>query len=130
LPSVWHSAKPDTRQKDFFVNSQALGKAWYSAKAPSGNGRDPVKLCRVPPTLALDKDTLCRVPSSGTRQTFLFYIFWPPNFLCSPPTVLGTPCYNLVHFCGFLLYLVNLFYLIEFFQKMKIWTAHASNNRI
>jgi hypothetical protein len=95
------------RQKDLFAKSQALGKAWHSAKAPSGNGRDP-------------RQTLLSAPALALGKLFFLYIFWPPNFLCSPPTVLGTPCYNLVHFCGFLLYLVNLFHLIDFFRKIQI----------
>ena len=76
----------------------------------------PSALC-----LALGKDTLCRVPWSGTRQSFFcFFCFWPPIFLCSPFKAPGTPSYNLGIFCGFLIYLVTLFRLLEFFRKLEI----------
>ena len=81
--------------------------------------------------LALGKDTLCRVPCPGTRQSFfVFFCFWPPIFLCSLFKAPGTPSYNLEIFCGFLLYLVTLFRLLEFFWKLEIWTARGTNNGV
>ena len=81
--------------------------------------------------LALGKDTLCRVPCPGTQQSFfVFFVFWPPIFLCSLFKAPGTPSYNLGIFCGFLIYLVTLFRLLEFFWKLEIWTARGTNNGV
>ena len=68
--------------------------------------------------LALGKDPFaeCHAPALGK----VFFCFWPPIFLCSPFKAPGTPSYNLGIFCGFLIYLVTLFRLLEFFQKLEI----------
>ena len=55
-----------------------------------------------------------------SAKFFYFFIFWPPIFLCSLFKAPGTPSYNLGIFCGFLLYLVTLFRLLEFFRKLVI----------
>jgi hypothetical protein len=47
----------------------------------------------------------------------LFLFFLPPNYFCSPPTLLGAPCKSLAHILDFLLYLFDLFDLIEFFSQ-------------
>ena len=63
------------------------------------------------------------LPSAMPRHSanfFLFFCFWPPIFLCSLFKAPGTPSYNLGIFCGFLLYLVTLFRLLEFFRKLEI----------
>ena len=56
----------------------------------------------------------------STRQSFFVFCFWPLIFLCSLFKAPGTPSYNLGIFCGFLLYLVTLFRLLEFFRKLEI----------
>ena len=61
-------------------------------------------------------------PSATPRHSakfFFFFCFWRPIFLCSPFKAPGTPSYNLGIFCGFLLYLVTLFRLLEFFPEIR-----------
>ena len=73
--------------------------AWHSAKTPFAECHGP----------ALDKIFFC------------FFCYWPPIFFCAAllkhqellVTIWG-------FFCGFLLYLVTLFRLIEFFWKLEI----------
>ena len=63
------------------------------------------------------------LPSAMPRHStkfFCFFCFWPPIFLCSLFKAPETPSYNLEIFCGFLLYLVTLFRLLEFFRKLEI----------
>ena len=62
------------------------------------------------------------LPSAMPRHSakfFCFFCFWPPIFLCSLFKAPGTPSYNLGIFCGFLIYLVTLFRLLDFFEKYK-----------
>jgi hypothetical protein len=87
----------------FFAKRLTLGKVWHSTKCDSGKWPSPVV-------------DLCRVPDIWHSANNVF-IFWPPNFLCLPPTVPDTPSSNLVHFSDFLLYFFNLFHLIDFFFK-------------
>ena len=54
----------------------------------------------------------------------------PPNFSCSPHTLRGTRCSNLIYFSICLLFLINLFLLKVFSLISQIWTASESNNRI
>jgi hypothetical protein len=90
LPSVKHSAK------------MALGKgplaAVYSWR-PSvfAEGQKPAcgKVFSLPSVkyLALGKESLYRVSSVDTRQSiFLFFLFWPPNFLWYVPTLCRPTC--------------------------------------
>ena len=58
------------------------------------------------PGPALDKDSLCRVPSWHSAN-FHFFVFLTPNFLLGPTTLFTTSCSNLVFFLVFLLYLVD-----------------------
>ena len=63
------------------------------------------------------------LPSAMPRRSakfFCFFVFWPPIFLYSLFKAPGTPSYKLGIFCGFLLYLVTLFHLLEFFRKLEI----------
>jgi hypothetical protein len=100
--------------------------------------------------MALGKELLggtCHQPSPsapllGTRQRVFaerknwalgkvyFFCFLPSNFFFSPYTLSWSTSSNLAHFSVFLLYTLNLFYLITFFQEMYVWTAGASNHGI
>jgi hypothetical protein len=64
-----------------------------------------------------------------SAKNFNFFLF-ALNFFCRPTIVLGAKFSNLVYFYVFLLYLLNLFHLLEFFRKKQVWTACAWNNRI
>jgi hypothetical protein len=76
LPSVKHSAK------------KALGKGPSAAVLKL----TVVTLCREPRTGTRPR-RLCRVASIDTRQTiFLFFTFWPPNFLWYVPTLCRPTC--------------------------------------
>ena len=56
------------------------------------------------------------LPSAMPRHSVKFsFLFLASNILCSPFKAPGTPSYNLGIFCGFMLYLVTLFRLLEFF---------------
>ena len=71
--------------------------------------------------LALGKDTLYRVPCPGTRQSFFCFFVFGLQIFCAAllkhqellVTIWG-------FFCGFLLYLVTLFRLLEFLRKLEI----------
>jgi hypothetical protein len=95
----------DTRHREAldkycFVERQTLDKDGARQRAVSGRlqltavsrpsafaeGRKPAlgKADSLPSAkyMALGKECLCRVSSLDTRQsTFLFFLFWPPNFL-------------------------------------------------
>ena len=63
------------------------------------------------------------LPSAMPRHSakfFLFFCFWALIFLCSPFKAPETPSYNLGIFCGFFIYLVTLFRLLDFFRKIEI----------
>jgi hypothetical protein len=90
LPSGKHSAK------------MALGKgplaAIYSCQPSAfAEGRKPAlsKAYSLPSVkyLPLGKEGLYRVSSVDTRQSiFLFFLFWPPNFLWYVPTLCRPTC--------------------------------------
>jgi hypothetical protein len=61
----------------------------------------------------------------GTRQRILIFFLFASNFFRSLATVLETKFSNLVYFWCFLLHLINLFHLLEFFRKKQVWTAGA-----
>ena len=82
------------------------------------------------PLFALDK-VLC-LPSVFVLHLAnkFFSSSCPPNFSCSPHTLRGTRCSNLIYFSICLLFLINLFLLKVFSLISQIWTASESNNRI
>ena len=63
--------------------------------------------------------SLCRMPELGTRQSIIFFLVLPPNFFFSPYTLSWSTSSNLAHFSIFLLYILNLFHLIDFSGKCK-----------
>jgi hypothetical protein len=64
--SLCREPKPGTRQRGFFAECRILGTR---------------------------QRTLYQVSSIDTRQTiFLFFTFWPPNFLCYVPTLCRPTC--------------------------------------
>jgi hypothetical protein len=76
LPSVKHSAK----------KALSKGSSAVVLKLTA------VSLYRVPRTGTRQR-RLCRVSSIDTRQTiFLFFTFWPPNFLWYVPTLCRLTC--------------------------------------
>jgi hypothetical protein len=76
LPSVKHSAK----------KALSKGPSAVVLKLTA------VSLCREPRTDTRQR-RLCRVSSIDTRQTiFLFFTFWPPNFLWYVPTLYRPTC--------------------------------------
>jgi hypothetical protein len=90
LPSGKHSAKT------------ALGKgplaavySWRSSVFAEGRKQALVKADSLSSVkyLALGKEGLYRVSSVDTRQSiFLFFLFWPPNFLWYIPTLCRPTC--------------------------------------
>jgi hypothetical protein len=88
--------------KDMFAECQTLGKGPSAAVLKL----TAVSLCREPRTgtrqrgffaecqiLGTRQRRLCRVSSIDTRQTiFLFFSFWPPNFLWYVPTLCRPTC--------------------------------------
>jgi hypothetical protein len=66
-------------------------------------------------------------PASDTRQNLTGVT--PLNvFFCCTCRVLGAPCLILDLFSNFLLYIVRLFYLFEFFQVKEVCTVGATDN--
>jgi hypothetical protein len=88
LPSAGHSAQDPTRQRQKHSAKVALGKG-PSVAFPKLTA---VSLYREP-RVGTRQRTLCRVSSLDTRQsTFVFFLFWPPNFLWYVPTLCRPTC--------------------------------------
>jgi len=113
------------------ATGQALGKP---ESLPSANSKALGKLL-----VGLTPSSLWRVflYSTQQRQIILsvFFLalgkkkigFCPPNFLCSACIVQDTSCFNMINLSIYLLYLVDLFHLIEFLLINQISTTSDSN---
>ena len=75
----------------------------------------PSALC-----LALGKDTHYRVPCPATRQSFFYFFVFGLQFFCAALLKHQELLVTIWGFFGFLLYLVTLFRLLEFFRKIEI----------
>ena len=68
--------------------------------------------------LAFGKNPLCQVPCPGARQNFLFCVFGLQIFCVALLKYRKLLVRIWSFFCGFLIYLVTLFRLLDFFRKI------------
>ena len=85
-------------------------------------------VCRVFTRRTLGKDVYAECCCSALGKIYLFFFFSPPNVFCCGPTLLWTTYAIWTHYSNCLLYLFNLFHLIEFLVIIQIWTASQSKN--
>jgi hypothetical protein len=132
VPNIGHSAKRlfaecRSRQrftlgkarhsaKKFFAECPALGKDLHSAKTyaqtVSPNG-DPLPSAR---SLTLGKEFLCRVSESWHSTKNLIFFLFAPKFFVKPYYSIRSYILKFGTFFMFLLHLVNLYDLLEFFS--------------
>jgi hypothetical protein len=124
---VWHSVKC------WLVECQALSIDKHSTKTGCRQNtvNRPRQLTSVKYverlSLALEKWIVCRVSFYDTQQSV--FVFFFQTFFHYVTTILGTTFAILAHFSKRLIYLLNLFNLMEFLCIIQIWTASHSYNK-